>query len=156
MTLAKSPLSPSRFAEVLVRCFFTGLLETMGDIGENFFLDDKWEALVETIETGKLPSDLQISNESRHELDSKLRPNLNRAQELRRVRLDHAAAFQNDTGDKESSNPKPSLARRIWPTLHTILSSRQAPFKYMARNSDSNTLVKTLQFTLRCMQLRKD
>lgn len=124
----------------------------------NFFvlLDDKWEALVETIETGKLPSDLQISNESRHELDSKLRPNLNRAQELRRVRLDHAAAFQNDTGDKESSNPKPSLARRIWPTLHTILSSRQAPFKYMARNSDSNTLVKTLQFTLRCMQLRKD
>ena len=97
----------------------------------NFFvlLDDKWEALVETIETGKLPSDLQISNEIRHQLDSKLKPNLERAQELRRIRLQDAAALQNGTSDKDSTDPKPSLARRIWPTLHTILASETGTFQ---------------------------
>lgn len=96
----------------------------------NFFvlLDNKWEALMETIETGKLPDDLQISNEIRLQLESKLKPNLERAQELRRIRLEDAAALQNPS-DKESKDPKPSLARRIWPTLHTILASETGTFQ---------------------------
>ena len=95
----------------------------------NFFvvLDDKWEMLVEAIETGKLPKDLEIREEIRSQLESKLKPNLDRAQELKRIRKNHADVLQNCT--KESKDGKPSLARRIWPNLHTILSSETGTFQ---------------------------
>jgi hypothetical protein len=97
----------------------------------NFFvvLDDKWDALVEAIEKGQIPNDLEIDGDVRDQLNKMLKPNLERAQELKRIRKEHSDVIQNSIGAKEDKGPKPSLARKIWPNLHTILASETGTFQ---------------------------
>ncbi len=90
----------------------------------NFFvvLDDNWDILVETVETGILPVDLDIDQSIRRELESNMKPDLYRAKELKRIRTDYLE-------HNDDSASQPSLARRIWPNLHTILASETGTFQ---------------------------
>lgn len=71
----------------------------------NFFvlLEEEWPILMESIERGHLPSDLNIDPNIRKQLNQKLRANKHRALELKRIKKDH---------DENKSST--SLARKIW------------------------------------------
>jgi len=92
----------------------------------NFFvlMDDQWESLLHSIETGLLPRDLKIDGEIRRKLESGLTPNKHRADELRRLKHHHDQELELDANSRG-----PSLARRLWPNLHTILASETGAFQ---------------------------
>uniref|UniRef100_A0A7S3Q709 GH3 auxin-responsive promoter n=1 Tax=Chaetoceros debilis TaxID=122233 RepID=A0A7S3Q709_9STRA len=118
----------------------------------NFFvlLEDQcnWDMLVKAIETGTLPNDdkLEISGDIRTKLASTMVPDPDRAKVLRQIRIDHRESLrlqkrnrdQNQSqalGDADNSSTSSytstskSLARRIWPNLHTILASETGTFQ---------------------------
>jgi len=98
----------------------------------NFFvvLDDNWDTLVEVIETGRLPKDLKIKEEIRKKLNSKMKPDLDRAQELKAIRQGRRDSVKrNHTKAMMSDDAKVSLARKVWPNLHTILASETGAFQ---------------------------
>jgi auxin responsive GH3 family protein len=90
----------------------------------NFFvlMDDQWETLLHSIETGLLPRDLKIDVGIRRKLESGLKPNPQRAVELRRLKSQYDQ-------DLTTNSRGPSLARRLWPNLHTILASETGAFQ---------------------------
>mmetsp|Transcript_12273 Transcript_12273/g.18821 ORF Transcript_12273/g.18821 Transcript_12273/m.18821 type:complete len:640 (-) Transcript_12273:51-1970(-) len=95
----------------------------------NFFvvLDENWDKLVKAIETGSLPKDLKIENDIRKELELNLEPDFDRAQELKQIRRDYKDALVAVKENNDASQP--SLARRLWPNLHTILASETGTFQ---------------------------
>lgn len=96
----------------------------------NFFvvLEDHWETLVEVIETGSLPKELEIAEDVKGELNSALRPDPDRAMKLRKIKQDHDQSLI-ERKDGDGTSYKPSFARRIWPNLHTILGSETGAFQ---------------------------
>eukprot|EP00956_Cyclotella_meneghiniana_P044205 scaffold306998_cov96-Cyclotella_meneghiniana.AAC.1 len=103
----------------------------------NFFvvLEDHWDTLVDVIENGSLPKELDIAEDVKKELNSALRPDPDRAMKLRKIKQDHDQSLierkngDNQKDDDDSTSYKPSLARRIWPNLHTILGSETGAFQ---------------------------
>jgi len=95
----------------------------------NFFvlLDDQWENLIQTIETGSLPLSLNIDDAVRRELESGLKPNPYRAEELKRIKEEHDEGVKIVDNDVGHAN-RPSFARKLWPNLHTILASETGTF----------------------------
>ena len=108
----------------------------------NFFvlIEDRWDDLLGAIEYGKLPqfrhdddnyeeSDHNTSSSHRNEyfesvrkqLESELKPNPGRANELRTIKAKY------DNANK--SNKQSSLAKQIWPNLHTILAVETGAFQ---------------------------
>ena len=94
----------------------------------NFFalLDDQWDSLIETIETGQLPSGLIMDERIQKELNEKLKSNQDRAMELRCIKKEHNMVTKNND---DADNVSVSLARKIWPNLHTILASETGTFQ---------------------------
>lgn len=100
----------------------------------NFFvvLEDHWDVLVEVIETGNLPKELKIPEDVRKELDSALTPDPDHARALRRIKQDHECASlvrKESDGDSDGASRNTSLARRIWPNLHTIIAGETGTFQ---------------------------
>ena len=82
-------------------------------------IQDNWPMLLESIQTGKLPTDLNIDVTLRKKLESKLSPNPERANELEAIRSKHNASAKGKGA---------SFARLIWPSLHTILAVETGSF----------------------------
>jgi hypothetical protein len=67
-------------------------------------MEQRWPDLVHSLETGKLPSDLKITPEERRAIEKQIKPDLNRANELR----------------KEFSKGFENIIPRIWPNFSYI------------------------------------
>ncbi len=99
----------------------------------NFFvtMEDNWESLMRCIETGRLPSELNISNTIRHRLERGLNADPERTKELRRLKLEYEEELKSSqtASSSASSSKTKSFARRVWPNLHTILASETGTFQ---------------------------
>ena len=112
---------------LFLHCLHALLDKHLGFIESNFAsgvfnmfvcIDDNWSELVECIRTGKLPDRLNIGPDLRQKLEGGLKPNSDRADELDAIRM----RCQLANGDR------PSFARLVWPTLHTILAVETGSF----------------------------
>jgi hypothetical protein len=136
----------------------------------NFFvlIEDQWEELINVIEFGKLSKNI-ISNEMiRNRLEEQLRPNAQRANELRTIKEDYdkwrsnqnaggkgaygeELELSNNNGNNSGGHVS-SFARQIWPNLHTILAVETGAFniygeklrKYWIGNNDGITIYSPL------------
>jgi hypothetical protein len=127
---------------LFLHVFFALLDKNLGFVESNFanrvlnffvLMDDQWDTLLHSIGTGLLPRDLKIDVEIRNKLERGLTPNPSRAAELRRGKRqyeqDRLNTNSSSSSSKSSSSSRgPSLARRLWPNLHTILASETGAF----------------------------
>ncbi|XP_023327761.1 4-substituted benzoates-glutamate ligase GH3.12 isoform X2 [Eurytemora carolleeae] len=100
-----------------------GLLDqNLGNIEANFAstvytgfrtLESRWEELVQDIQTGTINSNLNIPSDIREQLEAVMKPNPERAEELRK---EFTAGFEN-------------IAKRIWPNLNLIMCTTTGTMK---------------------------
>uniref|UniRef100_A0A7S4IET5 GH3 auxin-responsive promoter n=1 Tax=Odontella aurita TaxID=265563 RepID=A0A7S4IET5_9STRA len=118
---------------IFCHCLFALLDQNLGLIESNFVsgvfnfftcIDDRWEELMDTIQSGKLPVNLGVSDSIRIELERELVPNTERAIELRSIRR----SMSDGTFSAE-----PSFARLTWPKLHTIMANETGSFNLCGR-----------------------
>ncbi|XP_066554528.1 GH3 domain-containing protein isoform X2 [Amia ocellicauda] len=84
----------------------SSMLLSTRDTSSEFFLQERWQELVEDVERGRVNPGLDIEEVVRHSLDAWLRPDRHRAAQLR-AQLEQG--FQ-------------GIARRLWPRLNLVLA----------------------------------
>ncbi|KAJ7369777.1 hypothetical protein OS493_036420 [Desmophyllum pertusum] len=94
---------------------FTNLAQTM--YRGFLILEENWERLVKDIEEGRIGPDIELDAETRSELNSYLKPDKKRAQELK----------------EEFQTGFAGIAPRIWPNLNIILCVTTGPEELYAK-----------------------